>query len=38
MVDINNYLPVTDKNGKYVGVITQKKVNDILSEMKEEER
>ncbi|HZK24742.1 MAG TPA: ABC transporter ATP-binding protein [Oscillospiraceae bacterium] len=36
MLDVNNYLPIVDKRGKYLGVITQDKVNAILADIKNE--
>jgi osmoprotectant transport system ATP-binding protein len=32
-VDRNNYLPITDENGRYLGVVTQKKLNSLLSSL-----
>ncbi|MDN6195831.1 MAG: CBS domain-containing protein [Atopostipes suicloacalis] len=36
MVDSNNYLPVVDEEQKYLGVITQEKINKMLRNIKDE--
>lgn len=36
MVDVNNYLPVVDREDKYLGVVTQEHVNRLLRNIKDE--
>lgn len=36
MVDVNNYLPAVDRKNKYLGVVTQEKVNKMLRNIKDE--